>query len=730
MFHAILGLSLKKLHRSLRPLKDLNELIINQPLTLSILYCADDSYLLYFSEKISIPVALWTKNIEANFSSSHFASNLNPFSTKLSTSVYMIRTVFEKQVFGQKVTPMPAYVDHIFVILIANTADTARSEFTISAQQTRTIIFFLEFGNDTREITKVSFICLFGLPSERVSLQNSLPEKCDENNVTTTTIKCLQRLKERMKKYQTTNRTQLFFSFTKSGFLMKFLDRFIDEKNSKSSFASLFNTSWSFHENILYELYRPDLSLLGKNNCQDLDKANTNDSYTRYLYGSLHIKEEEMGKTMKRFALKYETQNVQMILVGSKSLNFLTCSQVGHRISLVIYFSAFDWPTWLLTLAAFVFVCSSISLVRILQHEIFSQCGLGATFLWVLSPLLNVSTELANNDKNEMKYQVFWKICIPLWLLFGLLISAYYQNIVIAHVISPLKMESPWTQAGVEDLRGLQLYTPHADSSYRLYCRGNKSKFEIYEQGEYYTASWKGSNKYNSKRIAVPKKSSLGMAPFDPKIMYSWGCSEFGDSIFTHWKYFCNVSKVKNSITVQPHCIAKSQTLRSLNIFEWSNVTEFLTEITRDCGEQNRAAYLDDSEHVQMVWNKLKQGRENKFFKGNVQSKSTKEFTQNRAWTFSQYTDQPNLYAKRLQNLMESGIYHFLKSMWTKTSNERKIREIYGNLTLLGLLNAENNAQGLNSNLGSIFYIYCGAVVISWISMLIEFIAYKSVSFF
>jgi len=109
LFHAILGLSLKKLHRSLRPLKDLNELIINQPLTLSILYCADDSYLLYFSEKISIPVALWTKNIEANFSSSHFASNLNPFSTKSSTSVYMIRPVFEKQVFGQKVTPMPAY---------------------------------------------------------------------------------------------------------------------------------------------------------------------------------------------------------------------------------------------------------------------------------------------------------------------------------------------------------------------------------------------------------------------------------------------------------------------------------------------------------------------------------------------------------------------------------------------------------------------------------------------
>jgi len=705
------------------PLKNLKELVSTlEPASFTILYCMDSNYLSYLPQKVDIPVALWTQQTSKSYHGTYEAL-LHPFRTKSSAVVYIL----PPKVNDNRFILVPKYTAQILFIWL-QPIEAARLRFWISTQKT-TGVHFLEFSQPTGQIQNVYFtIRTYKYATSPVG---SVKEKCLQLE---SIWECLQRLAARLRAYQSKYRTQLLTSFLSLQNVSFHLHRRFQNEQQNSA-TVVMNKSWSFEENIFYELHRPDFSLVPTINetvlVQWVSNVLSPESEFFFLVTSFPYLAEH---ALDKLAQEGTPYNYHAVVVDTRSFNFLTCSQLSPRISFAIYLYAFDPSAWGLILGSLLSItaCVSLFVFRSLPYEwIHFRSIVGSNFLWALGPLLNVSTEL---QRPASKVSLALAICIPLWLLLGFVLNSYYQNIVISHVISPLKLESPWQTAGVEDLRGLELYTPLVVTALNEHnfphciSRDYFHRIDFSESGLYHGVEWNDPQRQRPGSpviVVVSKDSVLGRTPFDPEAIFGWACSEWGSIMFPVRNFFdldrnCASFQFNSSDGVPPHCFRKAETLRQLTTFDWSNCTRFLNQLTTGCGlGNNRVAYVDNSETVELVWSELqKRVRRDSFLKGDPEAKSSQLYRIPRAWAFTQYTDEPNLYARRLQKLLESGVYRYLKR-WGTAVEEQKIGAIRDHAGL-NAFEKKRTRQGLDSNLVSVFYIYLVAIGICLSAILLE----------
>jgi len=165
----------------------------------------------------------------------------------------------------------------------------------------------------------------------------------------------------------------------------------------------------------------------------------------------------------------------------------------------------------------------------------------------------------------------------------------------------------------------------------------------------------------------------------------------FTNLCFNTW--YCS-DCAKSNHAVKHGCEDKAEMMTMLDPVQMYDWISIFTKL-KNC--KNKVAYVSKSAEIMKLGRKLnKPGRPKRF-----QSGSQNQLTRLIFWSFrvALENDVDDIHLKRLKNLVEFGLYRYLKNTAINSTNMKVLRQNEKGGEFISL--------NLESNIASLFYLYC-----------------------
>jgi len=406
--------------------------------------------------------------------------------------------------------------------------------------------------------------------------------------------------------------------------------------------------------------------------------------------------------TVSRKSQVYFTSTHIPYIVDSESFDFLTCNSIEPKIVHTMFVQYFDSYVWL---SLFVSIVSLTALIRLKQKSDW-----GALIFNFIGILLNISTCIGKFISGNKWSFVHWMFFI--WFFAAFQINNWYQIVVISDFIKPATVKNPWDH--IFSLKGFTIVTPLGENYPDLETLRNLTFFQIIRKGNII-----GVHYTHEKSLMWAKYVYNGTILYESaqnrsNAVLAWGYTVFGYSI---WSIFGNMNMCAQTwrgLHVANHtdkygCKEKSEMLAKLDpvpMYDWESI---YTKIKK-C--DNKVAYVSESAEIMNLNQKVnKPGRPKMFQSGNQKQLGRFIF-----WSFriASKNDADDIHLKRLKNLVEFGLYRYLKNLAINSTNMKFWRKNEKDSEFIPL--------NLESNIVSLFYMHffcllviCSAAVLSYL---------------
>jgi len=414
----------------------------------------------------------------------------------------------------------------------------------------------------------------------------------------------------------------------------------------------------------------------------------------------------------KEWALNGDSSISSKYATDLLAYNFLTCNSANHPVNNAMFADYFDlYVLFSLLLCAMTIVCTVYG-----YHKKSLGSSIESSILLIFfPPLLNVYVE----PDQWVRKTFFMRSILFVWILCSFFINSMYQNIVISDFTKPLDAVSPWS--GIYSLKGFTIFSSlmeHASSVQFVIDNGIKNN------SQFYYITYRSKSGKNTAHIFM-NDSLLYNASFVSAV--AWFYTGLGYSMWSLFEPVCptwsNEVRRENSID---SCVEKGKLIFDMEPFQSKNTAEIYANLSR-CEEKN--ALVETADTITAIQSRLNvRGQRKKFWSGDI---NMLQIEQPVFWVFEMVPNENDVHLRRLQSLIESGLYAYLKKIMnpineevlTKLEQKVKNRGEYENIAVQPLT--------LESNVVSIFYIYgaCNiAIIIFWLvsKTLVGLIGYAS----
>ena len=393
----------------------------------------------------------------------------------------------------------------------------------------------------------------------------------------------------------------------------------------------------------------------------------------------------------KKFKEYFQSKHVSYI-VNSDSFDFLTCNSMEPKIVYTMFAQYFDLYVWLSLVFSIVFLSA---LIRLKQKSDW-----GALVLKFVGILLNISICIGkvSSGKKWSFVHCVWFI----WFFGALVLNNWYQIVVISDFIRPATVISPWDH--IFSLNGFSIVTPLGENLPHLERLKNYMVFRHNKKLNTLRVQYTHEKSFMTTKTVSNGTILYESAKNHTTAVLAWGYTALGYAIWSMFGDLCAQTwrgSNSSTLTNKYGCKETSEMITSLDpvqMYDWDTI---YTKI-KNC--DNKVAYVSKSAEIIEFTRKVNQpGRPKMFQSGNQKNGQLSQFI---FWSFrvASKNDADDIHFKRLKNLVEFGLYKYLKKLTMNSTH----------ITILGRNEKRREFTPLNleSNIASFFYMYCFFCVI------------------
>jgi len=370
-------------------------------------------------------------------------------------------------------------------------------------------------------------------------------------------------------------------------------------------------------------------------------------------------------------------------MVDSESFDFLTCNSMRPKIVYTLFAQYSDSYVWLCLVFSIVFLTALIQLKQ--------KGDWGDLIFKFLGILFNISTCIGKVISGKKWSFVHWVLFI--WFFGAFVLNNWYQIVVITDFIKPAAVISPWNH--IFALHEFSIVTPLGENFPDLERLKHLTNFlhtgkSIRVEFTYEKSLMKTKSVFNGTFLYESAKNHSNA-------VLAWGYTAFGYSIWSMFGNICAQTWLNSNSSTHTEmygCKEKSElmtTLDPVRMYDWETI---YTKIKK-C--DHKVAYVSKSAEIMEFKRKVnKPGRPKMFQSGNQNNRHVSLFI---FWSFRAVSvNDGDIHLKRLKNLVEFGLYRYLKNAAINSINNTFLgqNEKYGEFIPLNL----------ESNIASFFYVY------------------------
>ena len=215
----------------------------------------------------------------------------------------------------------------------------------------------------------------------------------------------------------------------------------------------------SIHQNILYQIFRPNLKYLQIMDEKKCRKAVFNLSLEYEMKPVLHMLLPLIRFDDKKLSSGFcDPHSIKNYLADTNQYNFITCNSVSPTLSFKMYIEFFDTEVWIFLLFSIGGMVIMIGLVLRFMESLKYSRTMPMVGLVLFGSLLNVSLNYGRILKlGKFTTRRFIATIFAIWFLLAAIINNMYQIVVISHVTKPKALKSSWNR--IEQLQDFSILT-------------------------------------------------------------------------------------------------------------------------------------------------------------------------------------------------------------------------------------------------------------------------------